>query len=411
MKKLKLGLIGAGERGANCYAPFALKYPNEVAFTCVAEPIKERRDRFAAHHHIPDDMCFESYEALLAAKPELDGMIIANQDNQHYDAAMQVLQAGYHVLLEKPMAETIEKTRGIVAQASKHHRLLIVCHVLRYTPFFSEMKKLIHSGAIGKVQSVHHLENIGNFHFAHSFVRGNWHKAADSTPMIVAKCCHDMDILNFLIGKKCTRLSSFGGLSHFTPQNAPEGAANRCSACIHNKRCIFSAYNYLTPRGMYPSLKDIVLRTDDTQVFLQHLENSPYSQCVYNGQNDVCDHQTVMMEYEDGITAAFTASAFSSDISRQIKIMGTLGEVEGKLEDNLFIHRDFGSGNEVVHQLYTPATLHSGGDEKIMANYCAALRDPEQAMARFGAAQSLAGHEMAYAAEESRLHGGQVVEL
>lgn len=411
MKKLKLGLIGAGERGANCYAPYALKYPNEVAFTCVAEPIDEKRKAFAGLHDIPAEQCYRDGLDLLNAKPELDGLIIANQDNQHYEMAMAALAAGYHVMLEKPMAETLEKTKEIVALAEKNKRLLLVCHVLRYTPFFSEMKKVIDSGIIGKIQTIHHLENIGNFHFAHSFVRGNWHKAVDSTPMIVAKCCHDMDILNFLISKKCERLSSFGSLSYFTPENAPEGAAKRCSECDHNKTCTFSAYHYLIPRGMYPALKDIVLRTDDSQEFLQHLEQTPYSRCVFDGQNDVCDRQTVMMEYEGGITANFTATAFTSDISRQIKIMGSLGEIEGKLEENRFVHRDFVSGNETVHSVYTPATLHSGGDEKIMEHFCNALKNPAEALTQISATQSLEGHVMAFEAEASRVQGGQVVNL
>ncbi|NLO84242.1 MAG: Gfo/Idh/MocA family oxidoreductase [Clostridiales bacterium] len=411
MRKIKLGLIGAGERGGNSYAPYALKYPNEVAFTCVAEPIDERRNAIAAQHHIPSEQCYPYGMDLLAAKPEVDGIIIATQDRQHYELAMEALAAGYHVLLEKPMAETLEKTRAIVAQAEKHQRLLIVCHVLRYTPFFSGMKKIIESGAIGKIQAVHHLENIGNFHFAHSYVRGNWHNTVESTPMIVAKCCHDMDILNFLIGKKCERLSSFGSLSYFTPENAPEGAAARCIECEHNKRCIFSAYNYLVPRGMYPGFKNIVLRTDDPQVFLEHLDQSPYSRCVFDGHNDACDRQAVMMEYEGGITATFTVSAFSNDISRKIKIMGSLGEIEGTLEENKFVVRDFGTGNETTHDLIAAKTLHSGGDEKIMECFCAALKDPAQALLQYSASQSLEGHVMAFEAEESRLHGGQVIDL
>lgn len=410
MKTLKIGLIGAGERGAACYAPYAKKYPHELEFTCVAEPLRERREAFAQSYGIPLEMCFESWEALLAASPNLDAVIVATQDNQHFEPAIAVLEHGYHLLLEKPMAETQEKTAKIVAKAQEKNRLLMVCHVLRYTAFFEKLKAVIDSGGIGEVKAIHHLENIGNWHFAHSFVRGNWHNTRECTPMIVAKCCHDFDILNFLIGKKCLRLNSFGSLSYFKKENAPAGAAERCNLCPHNKTCAFSAYRYLTDRPMMPTFKDIVLRTNDNEKFLRYLESSPYSRCVYACNNDAVDHQSVNMEYEDGITATFTASAFSNDISRQIKIMGTRGELEGKLEEDVFYQRNFSSGNVCAHSVYAPKTLHAGGDERIMAAFCDALRSPAE-NGLVSARMSLAGHVMAFAAEESRINGGRVVEL
>lgn len=412
MKQIKLGLIGAGERGANCYAPYALKYPAEVKFVCVAEPQEERREAFRRKHGILQEYCFSDWKDLLEKHYDLDGVIIATQDQEHYEPAMEAIKAGYHVLLEKPMAETAEKTRQIVAAAEEKGVLLMVCHVLRYTPFFIAMKEAIDRGEIGKVQSVHHIENIGYWHFAHSFVRGNWRKVEETTPMIVAKCSHDTDIINYLLGgKKCTKISSFGSLSYFRKENAPEGATERCEDCPHNKTCMYSAYRYLEDRTMHKNLRDIIMRTEDNDQFLKHLMQTPYSRCVYHCDNNAVDHQVVNMEYEDGVVASWQACAFTMDIRRQTKVMGTKGEIEGSLEDDYFQIRDFATGNVKTVQVHTPKTLHSGGDECIMQTFTEALRHPERKNDNLNAALSLQGHIMAFAAEESRLQGGKVIEL
>lgn len=412
MKQIRLGLIGAGERGANCYAPYALKYPAEVSFVCVAEPLRERRERFAAAHGIGEEDCYEDWRGLVSKGYDLDGVIIATQDREHYEPAMGAIEAGYPILLEKPMAETAKKTREIVEAAREKGVLLMVCHVLRYTPFFIAMKEAVDSGMIGEVQSVHHIENIGYWHFAHSYVRGNWRNVEETTPMIVAKCSHDTDILNFLLGgKRCRRISSFGSLSYFRPENAPEGATDTCVDCPHNKSCMYSAYKYLEDRPMRRNFRDIVMRTENNQEFLEHLLKSPYARCVYHCDNDAVDHQVVNMEYEGGITASWQASAFTLDIKRQTKIMGTKGEIEGCIEDDLFQIKDFATGNIRTVQVHTPKTLHSGGDECIMQTFTEALRHPGKENENLNAALSLQGHIMAFAAEESRRNGGKVIEL
>ena len=412
MKQLRLGLIGAGERGANCYAPYALKYPAEAKFVCVAEPMKERRDTFAQKHAIPEENRHDDWKELLEKDYELDGVLIATQDRQHYEPAMACIEKGYNILLEKPMAETAEKTKEIVEAAEKKGILLMVCHVLRHTPFYRAMKQAIDEGKIGDVQSVHHIENIGYWHFAHSYVRGNWRNQEESTPMIVAKCSHDTDIINYLLGgRRCERISSFGSLSYFRPENAPEGAADRCEDCPHNKTCTYSAYRYLEDRNMHRSLKDIIMRTDDNDQFLKYMLKSPYGRCVYHCDNDVADHQVVNMDYEGGVTASWQASAFTMEIMRQTKIMGTKGEIEGCIEEDQFEIRDFDTGNITTVKVHTPKTLHAGGDECIMETFTKALRNPGEQNLMYSAALSLQGHVMAYAAEESRISGGKVIEL
>lgn len=412
MKQLKLGLIGAGERGANCYAPYALKYPAEVKFVCVAEPLKARRDVFADAHGIGEAGRFSDWHEMLEQSGELDGVIVATQDRQHYEPAMAVIEKGLNLLLEKPMAETAEKTKEIVDAAGEKGVLLMVCHVLRHTPFFRAVKKVIDEGKIGKIQSIHHIENIGFWHYAHSYVRGNWRSSDETTPMIVAKCSHDTDILNYLLdGKRCTKISSFGSLSWFRPENAPEGAAKRCEDCIHNKSCMYSAYKYLEDRKLRQNFRDIIKRTDDNDEFLKYMLTTPYARCVYHCDNNVADHQVVMMEYEGGVTASWQASAFTMDTARQTKIMGTAGEIEGSIDEDRFIIRDFASGNETTVEVHIPKTLHSGGDECIMETFTNALRNPGEKNLMYSAKLSLQGHVMAYAAEESRMKGGKVIEL
>ncbi|MBS6764310.1 MAG: Gfo/Idh/MocA family oxidoreductase [Clostridium sp.] len=412
MKQLKLGLIGAGERGANCYAPYALKYPAEVKFVCVAEPLKARRDVFADAHGIGEAGRFSDWHEMLEQSGELDGVIVATQDRQHYEPAMAAIEKGLNLLLEKPMAETAEKTKEIVDAAGEKGVLLMVCHVLRHTPFFRAVKKVIDEGKIGKIQSIHHIENIGFWHYAHSYVRGNWRSSDETTPMIVAKCSHDTDILNYLLdGKRCTKISSFGSLSWFRPENAPEGAAKRCEDCIHNKSCMYSAYKYLEDRKLRQNFRDIIKRTDDNDEFLKYMLTTPYARCVYHCDNNVADHQVVMMEYEGGVTASWQASAFTMDTARQTKIMGTAGEIEGSIDEDRFIIRDFASGNETTVEVHIPKTLHSGGDECIMETFTNALRNPGEKNLMYSAKLSLQGHVMAYAAEESRMKGGKVIEL
>ncbi len=412
MRQLRLGLIGAGERGANCYAPYALKYPAEVRFVCVAEPLAERRNAFGDRHGIPEDARFTDWKELLDNEYELDGLIIATQDRQHYEPAMAAIAKGYNLLLEKPMAETAEKTKEIVDAAEEKGVLLMVCHVLRHTPYFRAIKQAIDEGKIGEVQSIHHIENIGYWHFAHSYVRGNWRDSEETTPMIVAKCSHDTDIMNYLLGgKKCRRISSFGSLSYFRPENAPEGATKRCEDCPHNKTCMYSAYRYLEDRKQHKALKDIVMRTQDNDVFLKYMLSTPYARCVYHCDNNVADHQVVNMEYEGGVTASWQASAFTMEIIRQTKIMGTKGEIEGCMEDDAFVIKDFATGNHTTVKVHTPKTLHSGGDECIMETFTKAIRNPGEQNLMYSAKLSLQGHVMAYAAEESRKNGGKVIEL
>lgn len=242
MKKVTSIVIGAGLRGGHVYSQYALDHPDEFQVVAVAEPDKERRESFAKRHNIPEELCFESYEELLGKEKLADCAMICTMDRMHYEPTIMALKKGYHVLCEKPMSPDKKEIIEMGEMAKKYDRILSVCHVLRYSPFFSKLKELLEEGKIGRLMTIQHMEEVGYWHQAHSFVRGNWRNAEESSPMILQKCCHDMDIMLWLADSKCESLSSFGELSYFTEENAPEGAPAYClDGCPHRDECAFYA--------------------------------------------------------------------------------------------------------------------------------------------------------------------------
>lgn len=404
-----LALLGAGNRGADAYGEYVLGHPGEFRFTAVAEPRRDRRDSFAARHGIPPEMTFASWEDLLSRPRLAEGLIVATQDRMHYDPVMAALAQGYGVLLEKPMAPTAAECVAMAGAAARAGRLLMICHVLRYTPFFAAIKKLLDEGRIGRVVSIQHNENVGYWHMAHSYVRGNWRRRDESNPMILAKSCHDMDILLWLAGADCARLASFGSLSFFKRENAPPGAAARClDGCRAEPDCPFSARRiYLGENTGWP----VSVISLDTSLAARTaaLREGPYGRCVFACDNDVVDHQVAALEFTSGATAAFTMCGLTREISRTIKIMGTAGEIAGHMEKGEIVLRVFGGGEETV-PLAGAAGGHAGGDGGLMRAFAEALREGRPEAALTSAAVSVQSHLMAFAAEESRLTG-RVVEM
>lgn len=244
-KPITAVLFGAGMRGSFAYGPYAAQHPDEIEFVAVAEPNDTRRHQFATVHDIPPERRFRSWEEVIAQPKMADVVFNMTQDDMHYESALAALEAGYDMLLEKPMTNTLAETVHLVQTAERLGRFMQICHVLRYTPFFATVHDIIASGRLGDIMSVTHRENVRYTHMAHSFVRGNWRNRAQSSPMILAKCCHDLDILFWNMGQKVKRLNSFGSLMHFRPENAPANAADRCSApCPAADDCPFDARRY-----------------------------------------------------------------------------------------------------------------------------------------------------------------------
>ena len=408
MKKVTFAVLGMGNRG-RAYASHALKFPEEMAVTAIADNRPKQLESANKYLNLPKEMLFDGADAILAQPKLADIMVIATQDQQHREHAIRAMEQGYDLLLEKPIAADLEDIRAIAQAANRLGRKVIVCHVLRYTPFYRAVKQLLDEGTIGRIMNIEAAEHVGYYHIAHSFVRGNWHKEADSSPMILAKCCHDMDVLLWLTGKKSLRVSSFGHLTHFRAENRPAGAADRCTDGCPVKDCPYHAPSFYLSR--IPGWPTHVLNPDPTEEnIMEALRTTDYGRCVYAMDNDVVDHQVVNIEFEDGIIASFTMSGFNNDQTRTLRIAGTEGEIWGNFhKKELYWQRYRGE----VHTVDLTDALsggHGGGDTGLMKDMIRLFRgDDFDTTSITTLDRSAESHYLAFAAEASRVKGGQVI--
>lgn len=401
MSKIRVGLIGAGQRGKDIYGNYALINPEHIEFVAVAEPNEIKRKEFSEKHNIKPEYQFESWEQLLEKDKFCDAVVIATPDRTHFEPAKLALKSGYHILLEKPMSSIPEEVMKLGMLAKENNKVFMICHVLRYTPFFNTIKKIIDSGEIGDIMSIQHNENIGYFHFGHSFVRGNWRNSNLSSSLMLQKSCHDMDILLWLVGSPCRKIASFGELSYFKKERKPEGAGDRCVECSIEDKCPYSAVKlYYNNVGRWPTTAIVEIQTIDE--VKKAVAKGPYGRCVYNCDNNVVDHQSTILEFENNVTATFNLSAFTNQVNRTLKIMGTKGEI-----------RAIDSKNEIEVQLFdtnerkvvNPKQItggHGGGDTGIMEDFISLILS-NKGKALTSANVSVQSHMMAFAAEESRL--------
>jgi predicted dehydrogenase len=410
MPAVSLVVIGAGNRGTG-YGRWVLANPARARVVAVAEPRQVRRDRFAAAHSIGTADAVEDWRQLAARDRFADAVLVCTQDRMHAEPVEAFAALGYHVLLEKPMAPDEQTCRRVVAATERAGVLLAVGHVMRYTPYTTAVKRIVDSGQLGAIMSIEHLEPVGFWHQAHSFVRGNWRRADQATSMLLAKSCHDLDWLQYILGQPPQRVSSFGRLSHFTRDHQPEGAADRCVDCAVEASCAYSAtrlYGGMVSRGQNGWPLDVILDECTPAALDEALRAGPYGRCVYACDNDVVDHQVVAMEFPDGVTATFTMTAFNEAGGRRTRIFGTRGELSGDGETIRIF--DFVTGQT---RMVTPeqegamsaAEGHGGGDAGLMEAFtqAVALGDPEPI--RSGPSESLASHLACFAAERARLNG------
>lgn len=447
-------LIGAGQRGAEVYAAYALRHPEALRFTAVAEPDGNRRERFAAAHHIPPERCFSSWEQLVGEGLLGEAAVIATQDQLHAASALAAMRAGYHILLEKPIATTRADCESLIETAELTGRQLHVCHVLRYTRHMRQMREIVQSGVLGDVVDVDHRENVSYWHMAHSYVRGSWAHQSDCGPMILTKCVHDLDILPWVLGQAPIQLSSRGSLLHFRPENAPEGAPERCTdGCPAAESCPYYApsiylglepfwYSYAETAspslarwaarqaverpGMlnllangYRPLRQItdyhgwplsVLTADPSpENILNALQTGPYGCCVYACGSDVVDHQVVSMAFDGGTTVTLTMHGHSPVEHRSTRIEGTRGRLTGVLGNGgswLEVEKHRTRQKTHYDTSAPPDAGHGGGDQQLMEEFVASVRQggnlPEvQAVAR----EALQAHRLAFLAEKARVKG------
>lgn len=411
-KSIKVVVLGAGSRGYEAYGNLILRYSDKIKIVGVAEPNPIRRKKISEVHNIPVENQFESWEQLLEREKFADLAIISTMDKMHVAPAVIAMKKGYHLLLEKPMATDIEGCMKIVETEKKTKRKVFVAHVLRYTNFFRKLKELVTSGKIGQLVGIEHKENIGFFHFAHSFVRGNWRNTNEAAPSILAKSCHDMDILYWMVGSKAKKVSSFGRLVYFRSENQPQNAADRCIDCPVEENCPYSAMKiYMIPNHKGWPVNTITDEVTPENV-LEALKTGPYGRCVYKCDNDVVDHQTTNIEFENGVMVSFTMSAFTNEINRTIKIFGTLGEIIGDFEKGVIEVKKFAMNKETYDVRLWDQYGHGGGDDGLIRYIISALKySMEDPSISTSAEESLESHLMAFAAEESRLNGGKLIDM
>ena len=415
MKKITVAIAGLGSRGLETYARCLEQYPDRAELVAIADIRPDRVQVAAERYGIAPEGCYDSVESLLQQPRLADVLFICTPDDLHYQPAIDALKKGYHLLLEKPAARTVAECRHIAELAEQMQRQVIVCHVLRYTVFYQTIKELIDQGRVGQIMNVQGIERVCYWHQAHSFVRGNWHVAADTTPMILAKCCHDMDMLLWLTGKKAERVTSFGHLTHFTGACMPQGAAERCGDdCPAAQTCPYNAQKFYLDtfeKGGDCWPVNVVAPEPTREKILAALATGDYGRCAYRMNNDVVDHQVVNMLLEDDVTIAFTMTAFTATGGRCIRICGTAGEIAADMESNIIRMRPFGGEEETidVRKLTSDFSGHAGGDARMISDLLDLLEGKGMSPALTTIARSVESHYVALAAEESRLNGGQVV--
>jgi predicted dehydrogenase len=410
-RPLRLAIVGTGSRGMTYGREGLLS--GQAVVTAVAEPRADRRAAAAAELGVAEGRSVADWREL-AALPDLDvdAVVISTPDRQHTEPALAFLDRGLPLLLEKPMAPSEEEARLIVEAAERAGVIVCVAHVLRYSPYTQVVKEAVDSGAIGDVVSVEHLEPVGWWHQAHSFVRGNWRREDESNPMLLAKCCHDVDWLSHIVGRAALRVSSFGSLSHFTPANRPEGAADRCLDCAVEPDCPYSAKKIYLDHVAEPAAQrwplSILAVEVNEQTITQALREGPYGRCVYGCDNDVVDHQVVNIEYAGGVTASLTMTAFTPMGFRRTRIFGTRGTIEGDgYSVDVF---DFLTGRTTSTQVVDPTDPpagegHLGADTALTRSFLEAVRTHDPSRVLTSPAVSLHTHATVWAAERARHQG------
>ena len=392
--------IGAGNR-TNKYLEYVKQHPDKVKLVGVVELNDIRRKHVADCFSLDASQCFVDYRDFFQHPVEADAVMICTPENMHFEPTMQAIERGYHILLEKPIAQTLEECMHIAQAARKHDVLVSVCHVLRYHPYFMKIKELVDSGELGNIISINHRTSVGLDRTAHGFVRGLWRKEAVTNPMLMSKCCHDIDFLLWLTKTPCRKLTSFGSLRWFKEKNAPEGSAARCVDCKVESRCPFSAVDLYRVRRDWIANFDVPEGKTIDEVIEEQLRYGLYGRCVYRCDNDVVDHQIVSMEMESEVTINFSMDVFTVKDNRETHICLTEGEIDGD-ETRLKVCRFRGAKEEVydfsdlAHQPF-----HAGADLNIVADFIDAIQKNRRNVVT-SIEQSVESHRICFEAERSR---------
>ena len=414
MSYIKVALVGAGSRGRHAYGNYILNNQNTIRYVAVVEPNEDKRRSLAKEHNIPLEMCFDNEEDFYRLGKICDAIIIAHQDKQHYNTTVKALNLGYDVLLEKPMTPDAFECIDLEECAKRNGVKLMVCHVLRYTEFYEKIKELVEEKVIGDLIGFEHRENIGHYDMAHSFVRGNWRNSKETSPLVLAKTCHDMDIITWLVNDECTAVYSSGDLNYFNEKYAPEGSAKKCLDCKLKEDCIFSAKKvYLDNCSNNWPINTLCANPTQDKV-KDVLDKTNYGTCVWKVEdNDVCDNQVAVLEFKNGVRGTFCVTAFTHNQFRETSLFGTKGSIYANTRDNEIVVRAHGiDENAEAHiTVIRPKRIvggHGGGDVGLMEDFINAVNGSIQ-KPRTSVEQSLQSHMMSYACEKSRLEKRRIM--
>ena len=427
-KTFTVSILGCGSRGQDAYAKSMLELTDKFKIVSLCDNNQTRLNLAKQKCGVKDENCFLSVDEFFKEKRS-DALVIATQDRDHVSMCIKALELGYDVLLEKPISPLEEELYALKEANEKYKRKVIVCHVLRYAPAFLKLKEIIDSGKIGKVVCIDWIEQVAYWHQAHSFVRGNWHSSEETSPMIMAKCCHDLDLLQSYADSKCDTVYSVGSVAFFNKENQPEGASDRCQTCKYINDCVYSAerlyikkresdFDRVTPltesqdemrkQGWPFNVVDLNRPITD-ETMRKSYQNSNYGKCVFACDNDVVDNQTVLLKFENGITANLTMTGFTAFPGRKMTFHGTLGEVEMDEENDYIRISRYGKGTEmlsikeIMKDAFREDFGHGGGDIMLVRDFYKALLGEEELGTTLD--KSIESHLMALAAEKSRLSG------
>jgi predicted dehydrogenase len=404
--------LGAGNRGTT-YGNYAAEYPEDLDIVGVAEPIVERNDLHAKTHNIEDENRFVTWEHVLERPKFADMVIISMPDHLHYEPCIQAMRLGYDVLLEKPMAQSEGECREILRVQQKTRRVVGIAHVLRYAPYFIDMRNVVRSGKLGTIVNMQHMEPIEYRHMMHSYVRGNWHNSVETTPIILAKSCHDLDIMRWIIDEPCDKITGFGEVSFYKREHAPEGSGDRCLSCAVEEGCAYSAKKmYLRDKeriyAIMPVLPEDPVELD--KAILHSLETTNYGRCAFKMENDQPEHIACAMEFRSGATATFSMDGFTSYHGRRTRLMGTKGDLVGDMDT--FTYTDYLTKKSFTWDISVSDVKgyedsgHGGGDYRFVSDLLNAIYHRDESLLTSTVAASVESHIMGFRIEKSRKGGG-----
>ena len=406
-RPVRIVVIGAGNR-AHKYLEYARRNPEQLRLAAIVEVNDLRRRAMADAFGLPDKYCYAHYDDFFAEGLDADMVLISTPENAHFDPAVKAIDAGYHVLLEKPIAQHLEECREIARRARERGVMVGVCHVLRYHPYFAKIREIVASGELGQVVSVNHTAAVGLDRATHSYVRGIFRRERESNPILLAKCCHDIDFLLWLTEARCRKLSSFGSLRWFRAENAPKGSTPRCIDCPLEKECPYSAVDLYYNRRDWISNFDVPEGATLDEVILRQLRTGDYGRCVFRCDNDVVDHQIVSMEMENDVTISFSMDAFTLGDQRETHIRLTHGEIDG--DERILRVRRFRGGEEQVYDFsgILGKPFHAGADLNLVEDFVDTISRREHRF-RTSIGKSVESHRICFEAERSRLSGQTVI--